>query len=95
MKYNKKEQQAIETLERIVIALKNKKGIAISQAENTNLSKNLGINFKKITFRRGEVEKFIFGKHQLLLEVHNCWASSRNLPSYHCYFPFQVKSIKE
>lgn len=94
MKYNKDEEKAIEILFEIATALKSKKNVVILQSENSILKKVLGIDLFNISHPKKNVDSFVRGKDEVLIELANCWSASRNLPNRYCFFPFQVKKIK-
>ena len=93
MKYTKREQRAVDCLYEIASALKEGKPIVdITGGDLTVIKNVLGIDFKKITKSKTEVEKdfeLVKSKEGLLFafDFFDCGRKSR-----HCYFPFQIKA---
>ncbi|CAH0530511.1 hypothetical protein CTH30272_02848 [Allocatenococcus thiocycli] len=90
MKYNKKEEQAIEILFRLANGIKNKHSVYLHTSQCTLLKNVFGIDINTITLSKTEAKKrgFIRGKDKSLLQFDYY---SEGWRERHCYFPFQVK----
>lgn len=91
MKYNKKEQRAIDALYTLASRLKEGKGVSLDAGDITAIHNILGINLHGITKTQTEVKKgyeFVRGKDDLMLSYsfyNQGWCER------YCYFPFQLK----
>ncbi len=91
MKYNKKEEQAVDILCRFADGLKNKNTVSFEATECNLLKKVFGIDITSITLSKTEAIKkgFIRGKDKPIFVF---WFHSRyDYCKRYCYFPFQIK----
>eukprot|EP01156_Anaeramoeba_ignava_P014042 Anaeramoba_ignava/a608107_55.p2 GENE.a608107_55~~a608107_55.p2 ORF type:complete len:104 (-),score=17.96 a608107_55:1692-2003(-) len=90
MKYNKKEEQAVDVLFRLADGLKTKQGIYLDTSESTLLKNVLGIDILDITLSKKDAEKkgFIRGKDEMMIILGYYHLGYRER---YCYFPFQIK----
>lgn len=94
MKYNKRENQAIDTLAKIASAFKNKKEILLSCSDENSLVEVFGINLHKITKTKKHVKKMVNGKGIPIIHITGQLQQTSmhgGKIARHCYFPFQVK----
>lgn len=91
MKYNKKEEQAVNVLCRFTDGLKNKKTVLFEAAECNLLKKIFGIDITNITLSKTEAIKkgFIRGKDKPIFVLS--YYGEYNWCQRYCYFPFQIK----
>lgn len=95
MTYNKREVQAIGTLEKILKALQQEKRLELSTAEANSLAECLGWNLRETTYLKKEVKTWVRGKEQVLVEIAPPVSSWTKIANFYCFFPFQVKEQKE
>jgi hypothetical protein len=93
MKYNKKEERAIDTLFTIASNLKDKKQTTLTLGDIKTIKNELGIDFHESTKTKSEIKRgyrFVSGKSDLMLNYTFYVDGDRER---FCYFPFQIKKL--
>ena len=95
MKYNKREKQAIRTLEIILEVLKGEHILGIIdiyESDANSLREVFGYDILKASYSKGEIDKYIRGKEEPMIRIQFYGVSGPYFK--YCFFPFQVKLKK-
>lgn len=96
MKLNKKENEAINSLINVLVAILNSTPIDLDYKNYNAIKDLLGIDLKQATLPKKEIETFFKGKEDFHIEFSkpfSAW-SKQNKVKRHGYFPFQIKERK-
>lgn len=92
MKYNKREQEAINALFEVATALKEHSECVLTYSQESAIAAVLGWSLAKTCTTKGNVSTFVRGKEAVIVQTKSCMKNGNFQPSYYRFFPFQVKT---